>query len=201
MMVLPWTCPLFSNGKFLLGWIWRFWTLFQDFWQARQSSNHCQAGGHQEAPNKRLPSKYRSTVQHEHPSTVRDTCCRSRVPQICCKCKDHLCYTWAYISDQEIPDRNELAAALPLHQQASSRLPLPSPPSRTHQVLLRHGGLLCRCPQQSSGPNTTPRLYFQTNSLSWYCTFYRFIEGLAVFVVTVVELLETQDCVKIVTFH
>lgn len=138
-------------------------------------------------PNKCLPSKHRSTVAHEHPSTVRDTCCRSRVPEICCKCIGHLCYTWAYISVQEILDRNRAtwAGSCPPHAPDHSCLP-----TRTLKLsgLAEHHGLLCpsaKLRTQSTHDNQA-RLRFQRKRLSWYCKSYHFIKGLAMFVVLTV---------------
>lgn len=65
-------------------------------------------------------------------------------------------------------------------------------------------GLLCHHLHQSPASpalNSHTTLRLQTKRSSCYCKCYHFIKCLAMFVVLVLELLEPENCVRIVTFH
>lgn len=158
-------------------------------------------------PNKWLPSKHRLTVQREHPSAVPDTCCRSRARQSCCKGTDHLCYTWAEVSVQEILVRNRNTWARGCPPPSSARMlwiTAAFPPAPwLHQVLWNPSGLPCHCLQQSHSTYTAlnDQVTFSNKEIKLILQTLPFYQGSCNVCCSVVELLESRDCVRIVAFH
>lgn len=128
----------------------------------------------------------------------------SGVPKLCCKCTQHLLCTWAQISLQEVLDRNRSTWACccpppPSAGPAPGYSCLPIPALAVSGVLLCHHLHQSSAPTAGTCPEQPPRLHLQTKRSSCYCKCSHFIKCLLMFVVLVLELLEPENCMRIVT--